>query len=216
MDDRGWLAAVLGRDAGHRSDPAVRWCLARHVSVRRRRRPLVLQRQRAGDVRDMGDRGGRRPAAGSGRGAGPRSRRGVDRAADLGARVHGLAAVEGETIARKILRDDGIAARPRAAAQLGEALAGSTRSTRRACPAWPTDQVELVRKCSTSSGEPHPTFELAFRWLEPTGPRLPAGVLVHGDFRLGNMIVGHDGLRAVIDWELAHSATRWKTSAGCA
>jgi aminoglycoside phosphotransferase (APT) family kinase protein len=27
---------------------------------------------------------------------------------------------------------------------------------------------------------------------------------VHGDFRLGNMIVGPNGLRAVIDWELAH------------
>ena len=28
--------------------------------------------------------------------------------------------------------------------------------------------------------------------------------VVHGDFRLGNLIVGADGLEAVIDWELAH------------
>ncbi len=27
---------------------------------------------------------------------------------------------------------------------------------------------------------------------------------VHGDFRLGNLMVGPDGLRAVLDWELAH------------
>ena len=27
---------------------------------------------------------------------------------------------------------------------------------------------------------------------------------MHGDFRLGNLIVGPDGLRAVLDWELAH------------
>ena len=27
---------------------------------------------------------------------------------------------------------------------------------------------------------------------------------MHGDFRLGNVIVGADGLAAVIDWELAH------------
>ena len=28
---------------------------------------------------------------------------------------------------------------------------------------------------------------------------------MHGDFRNGNLIVGADGLRAVIDWELAHA-----------
>jgi aminoglycoside phosphotransferase (APT) family kinase protein len=28
--------------------------------------------------------------------------------------------------------------------------------------------------------------------------------VVHGDFRLGNVIVGEQGLNAVIDWELAH------------
>jgi aminoglycoside phosphotransferase (APT) family kinase protein len=28
--------------------------------------------------------------------------------------------------------------------------------------------------------------------------------LVHGDYRMGNVIVGPEGLRAVLDWELAH------------
>ncbi len=28
--------------------------------------------------------------------------------------------------------------------------------------------------------------------------------MVHGDLRLGNLLVGPDGLRAVLDWELAH------------
>ena len=36
----------------------------------------------------------------------------------------------------------------------------------------------------------------------PPPPRDP--VLVHGDFRLGNLIVGPEGLRAVLDWELTH------------
>ena len=27
---------------------------------------------------------------------------------------------------------------------------------------------------------------------------------MHGDFRNGNFIVGPDGIRAVLDWELAH------------
>ena len=55
-------------------------------------------------------------------------------------------------------------------------------------------------------GEPHPTFELALRWLDDH--RTDAGAerlrIVHGDFRLGNVIVDHEGLAAVIDWELAH------------
>jgi aminoglycoside phosphotransferase (APT) family kinase protein len=28
--------------------------------------------------------------------------------------------------------------------------------------------------------------------------------LVHGDFRIGNMLFGEEGLRVVLDWELAH------------
>ena len=28
--------------------------------------------------------------------------------------------------------------------------------------------------------------------------------MVHGDFRIGNVIFGPEGLRAVLDWELAH------------
>ena len=44
----------------------------------------------------------------------------------------------------------------------------------------------------------------AFKWLDANRPEVGPPVLVHGDFRLGNVIVGDDGLRAVIDWELAH------------
>jgi hypothetical protein len=54
-------------------------------------------------------------------------------------------------------------------------------------------------------GEARPALELGVRWLArhrpPAGPR----VTVHGDFRLGNLLVGRDGLRGVLDWELAHA-----------
>ena len=55
-------------------------------------------------------------------------------------------------------------------------------------------------------GEPHPAFELGLRWLTERAPDLPPTepALVHGDFRTGNFIVGPEGLRAVLDWELAH------------
>ena len=54
-------------------------------------------------------------------------------------------------------------------------------------------------------GEPHPAFELGLRWLdEHVAARPDTPALVHGDFRNGNFIVGPDGIRAVLDWELAH------------
>ena len=48
-------------------------------------------------------------------------------------------------------------------------------------------------------------FELALRWLREHDPGPSHEVtLVHGDFRHGNLIIGPDGVRAVLDWELAH------------
>jgi Ser/Thr protein kinase RdoA (MazF antagonist) len=43
------------------------------------------------------------------------------------------------------------------------------------------------------------------RWLEAHRPPAGATVTVHGDFRLGNLLVGPEGLRGVLDWELAHA-----------
>jgi aminoglycoside phosphotransferase (APT) family kinase protein len=52
---------------------------------------------------------------------------------------------------------------------------------------------------------PRPVFELALRWLSRNDPGPAQEVtLVHGDFRHGNLIIGPDGVRAVLDWELAH------------
>jgi hypothetical protein len=47
-------------------------------------------------------------------------------------------------------------------------------------------------------------FELAFRVLEAARPAATRRVLVHGDFRMGNLMVGANGLNGVLDWELAH------------
>ena len=48
-------------------------------------------------------------------------------------------------------------------------------------------------------------FELALQWLKRHRPPEPARLsLVHGDFRNGNLMVDDDGLRAVLDWEMAH------------
>ena len=43
------------------------------------------------------------------------------------------------------------------------------------------------------------------RWLGRHRPAAGPRVTVHGDFRLGNFLVGPEGLRGVLDWELAHA-----------
>lgn len=114
--------------------------------------------------------------------------------------------IDGETIARKILRDDDYAgARERLAADCGRALAAIHTIPTDAVADLPrTDQVAQYREVLDGFGDPHPTFEHAFRWLEANRPPASGEALVHGDFRLGNLMVGPGGLEAVIDWELAH------------
>jgi aminoglycoside phosphotransferase (APT) family kinase protein len=52
--------------------------------------------------------------------------------------------------------------------------------------------------------EPHPTIELALNWLKTHEPPCHGEVLVHGDFRIGNLMISPDSLVAVLDWEFAH------------
>ena len=132
----------------------------------------------------------------------------------LGASFFVMDFVEGETIGRKILRDAELAtARSVLPEQLADAAArihtidASAVGLRVADDAGP-GAAELARYTEvlrTIAPDPHPALELAIRWL---GARLPAPSkpsLVHGDYRLGNVIVGREGLSAVIDWELAHA-----------
>ena len=114
--------------------------------------------------------------------------------------------VEGETIPRKILRDEEYAeARPQLAAQCGRVLASLHRIPVDDFADLPdADQVAEFREAMDSMGQPHPACELGFKWLEENRPARTGTVVVHGDFRNGNLMVGPDGLRAVLDWELAH------------
>lgn len=169
-------------------------------------RPLILQRQRAGDVRDMGVEASVLKAVGA---AGAPVATLLASSADpsaIGAAYMIMTAVEGETIARKILRDDEYsAARVALPAQLGAALAQVHAVDTGELSELPTtDQMRQYRDVLDQLGQPHPTFELAFKWLDEHRPPSNRRVLVHGDFRLGNVMVGPDGLRAVLDWELAH------------
>ncbi|MCU1387731.1 MAG: putative phosphotransferase [Ilumatobacteraceae bacterium] len=176
-------------------------------------RPLILQRQRDGDGRDMGVEVAVLRAASVGGvavpeliatsadesvGSGPEHR--------VGAAFMILGHVDGETIARKILRDDTYAvARQHLTADCATALARLHAIDPSSAPGLlAVDQVEQYRSVLDTLDQPHPTFELAFRWLDAHRPEPGPMRIVHGDFRLGNLMVGPDGLRAVLDWELAH------------
>jgi aminoglycoside phosphotransferase (APT) family kinase protein len=169
-------------------------------------RALIVQRQRRGDIRDMGmEAAVLRVAAAAGVPVAELV------AADVGDTPLGgsymvMAAVDGETIARKILRDAEFShARDVLPTQLGAALAQLHAIGPDAVPGLPRqDQLQQYRDMLDSLDQPHPTFELAFRWLEQHRPAESPDTVVHGDFRLGNVMVGADGLRAVLDWELAH------------
>jgi aminoglycoside phosphotransferase (APT) family kinase protein len=114
--------------------------------------------------------------------------------------------LEGETIPRRILREPSLAgAREVLADQCGEALAAIHRIPVSSVPGLKGgDPVGQLRVLSDQLGHPHPAFELAFRWLEGRRPVGAGESVVHGDFRNGNLLVDAEGLRAVLDWELAH------------
>jgi aminoglycoside phosphotransferase (APT) family kinase protein len=135
----------------------------------------------------------------------------------LGARFFVMEHVAGETIARRLLRDDQYAeARRVMTGQLGAILArihclDCARHGLTFLPEPPADEspagAELQRWeqiYRAITPDPHPAFELAFRWLQQRVPAARRRTLVHGDFRVGNVIFGPDGVRSILDWELAH------------
>jgi aminoglycoside phosphotransferase (APT) family kinase protein len=185
-----------------------------------REEPLVVRRDPPGHVIES-SRAGEAALLEQARAAGvavPRVRWAEDDPSILGAAFFVMEFVEGETIGRKLLRDARFsAARDALPEQIAEALArihaidpgapslaflGRPRADR------PPAQVELERYRDILRGmapEPHPALELAIRWLAARVPRPAAHTVVHGDFRMGNLMVDPDGLRAVLDWELAHT-----------
>jgi aminoglycoside phosphotransferase (APT) family kinase protein len=115
--------------------------------------------------------------------------------------------LDGETIPRKILRDDQWAAARRAlTGQAGRALAAiHTIDPATIEGLAPADPLGDPLPFLDALGEVRPALELGVRWLAAHRPPSGPGVAVHGDYRLGNFLVGPDGLRGVLDWELAHT-----------
>jgi aminoglycoside phosphotransferase (APT) family kinase protein len=182
--------------------------------------PLVLRKDPAGRVGDGGDRGTEfrvLRAAHAGGVAVPRVYWASSEPAVLGSPFFLMERVAGETLPRRLLRDERYAAaRAGMIATLGAELA-RIHALDLAQPDLadlarpPADRsparVEVER---TAQGlrelavEPHPVLELAERWLLARAPEPPRVTLVHGDYRIGNVVFDDTGLRAILDWELVH------------
>jgi aminoglycoside phosphotransferase (APT) family kinase protein len=118
-----------------------------------------------------------------------------------------MSTVTGETIPRKLLRDpEFVEVRHRLARICGELLARIHSIPRAAVPGLPEpDQLQFCRDSLDAISEPHPILEVGLRWLQKNRPPATGGcTVVHGDFRNGNLMVGPEGVRAVLDWEVVH------------
>lgn len=117
--------------------------------------------------------------------------------------------IEGWTIPQKILRAPELATvRPRLPRQLGEILGHIHAVPLAELPSLPVVdpplQLQRTQERCRAVETPRPVFEVALRWLEDHLPESCESTLVHGDYRNGNVVVGVDGIRSVLDWEGAH------------
>jgi aminoglycoside phosphotransferase (APT) family kinase protein len=118
--------------------------------------------------------------------------------------------VAGETLAVKILRDEHFAgARNVMAKQCGTILAAIHRIPTAEVPylmkLTPAEHIAAQRRIVEYFGLRLPAIELGLKWAEQHAPRDARHTVVHGDFRAGNFIVGEEGIRCVLDWELGQS-----------
>src|SRR4051812_22468368 len=166
-------------------------------------RPLVLRRDPAG-----APRGGAMRREAALLGAAAAARVPVPMIVDADDTSIVMSRLAGETIARRILRDEAFTtARSRLVGQLATALGAlHDRVQPDVVPGLPepVDPLAELRNALDASGEPHPALELGLRRLAASRPPTTARVVVHGDFRLGNLMVDASGLVGVLDWELAH------------
>jgi len=116
-----------------------------------------------------------------------------------------MGAIAGTTDPKQILAGERVPAAAELIRSIATALAAVHRMPADPALAAPVeDPLAQLLALHDRLGEPHPTFELAFRALQDGPPPAARRALVHGDFRMGNLMVGERGVTGVLDWELAH------------
>jgi len=147
----------------------------------------------------------------------PRPRWGTSDATVLGSPFFLMDRIDGEALPRRLLRDDAYAAARAGMVPVLGAIAARihaldlSQPDLAALPRPPADrsparsEVERVAAAiRLLAVEPHAVLDLAERWLLDRAPEPPRIALVHGDYRIGNVIFDASGVRAILDWELVH------------
>ena len=112
-----------------------------------------------------------------------------------------MARVHGETIGRRIVKSPP----PGLDLQLADELARIHAIPPERLPFLEqSDPIGRFYDELDSVGEPHPAIELGLHWVKERLPRHREPVVLHGDWRIGNVMVDERGLVAVLDWEFAH------------
>jgi aminoglycoside phosphotransferase (APT) family kinase protein len=109
--------------------------------------------------------------------------------------------IEGETIGRRIVR---MQVPERLPLQMAEELAKIHALPPEELPFLEEASIDRLVEELDEVGEPHPAIELGLWWLRENRPPRREPVVVHGDFRIGNLAVDENGLVGVLDWEFAH------------
>jgi aminoglycoside phosphotransferase (APT) family kinase protein len=135
--------------------------------------------------------------------AGVKAPRPVTYIADLdGREAFVMERLEGETIGRRIVRMEVPRELP---TQMADELAKIHAIPQARLPFLEEARLERMIEELDEVGEPRPAIELGLWWLRENRPPPRDPVVVHGDYRIGNLVVREDvGLAGVLDWEFAH------------
>lgn len=121
-----------------------------------------------------------------------------------------VACIEGETLPKTLLNDPAFEqARKRFAVQTGEFFArlhaiATIELDFLADSSDSLDPLSAQIQRYDSYGEYHPGIEVGLRWLENNRPEQSEKKIIHGDYRVGNLLMNREGITGVLDWECSH------------
>jgi aminoglycoside phosphotransferase (APT) family kinase protein len=137
--------------------------------------------------------------------------------APLGRPFYVMSKVTGTSSAATLLSPGYTAARPMILGQIMEILAaistadyrelrlGQVLAVHPPAQSWRIELERWEQVIRQHDTGPRPVTELVIRYLRRTPPPFPERLsVVHGDYRIGNLLFSPDGIEAVLDWEMAH------------